>query len=197
MRLSAKIPREVSLACSGGPDSMGALWFLSQVPNRLKNIVFIHHGTVFSDKCEKFVKRVCTDLSIPIIVFNIEDPGKNAEAIWHEKRDEIFQNNKYPIVTAHHLDDQVEQYLLTTIKCGKFKPIYPSNKNIIRPFLFMTKGKLIEFADRLGLGHLEDPTNYDIRRQRAYVRNVLVNNIRNDLGVELRTVVRKKTEEIF
>jgi len=191
MTLSCKIPREVALACSGGGDSMGALWFLTQKPDRVKQLVFINHGTPFSEEGEGFVKRVANKIGIPVKIFYLDNQEKNAEAIWHDQRNDIFQSNPLPIITAHNLDDQVEQYMMTTIKCGKFKPIPSTNNNIYRPFLFMTKPKLEGWAVRLGLGYLEDPTNYDIRRHRAYVRHLLVPSIRNGLGVELRTVVRK------
>lgn len=191
MCMACKLPKMVALACSGGPDSMGALWFLNQKPGRVARIIFVDHGTEFSREGEVFVKDVASKLKKEIDIFHIEKPEKNAEAIWHNARNQIFQSYSLPVVTAHHLDDQVEQFLMTTIKSGEFSPIPSVNLNIFRPFLLTPRSKLLFFAERLGLGFLHDPSNADITKHRAYMRHILVPQICADLGVNLSTVVKK------
>lgn len=195
--LSCKLPSECVVACSGGPDSVGAFSFLLNVPGRVKGLIFIHHGTTFSDYGLKHVAELAAKFELPISIFKVENPEKNQEAFWHDRRSEIFQGYKYPVITAHHLDDQVEQFILTFLKSGHFSPIPPVNRNIYRPFLFQTKEQLQGFAKKRNLLWLRDPDNDNRRRHRNYVRHELVPRIERNMNVGLRKVVRKLLLEKF
>ena len=195
--LSCKLPTECVVACSGGPDSIGAFSFLHNVPGRVKGLIFIDHGTIFSAEGYTRVNTLSDKFDIPLDVFKIECPEKNQEAFWHYRRNEIFQGYKYPVITAHHLDDQVEQFLLTFLKSGRFMPIPPVNGNIYRPFLFHTKEQLQEFAVKRNLWWLNDPDNENRKRHRNYVRHELVPRIERDMGIGLKKVVRKLLVEKF
>lgn len=195
--LSCKLPDECVVACSGGSDSVGAFSFLSNVPGRVKGLIFINHGTTFSGYGQDHVIKLAEMHSIFADIFTIEKPEKNQEAFWHDRRNEIFQKYKYPVITAHHLDDQVEQFILTFLKSGHFSPIPPVNGNIYRPFLFYTKEQLQSFANGRKLWWLHDPDNDNRRRHRNYVRHELVPRIEKDMGVGLKKVVRKLLLEKF
>ena len=176
---------------------MGALQFLLNVPGRVKGLIFINHGTSFSKEGQRFVSAFGNALDLPVHVFPLEVPEKNQEAVWHDQRNEIFQSHKYPVITAHHLDDEVEQFMLTFLKCGRFKPIPPVNGNVYRPFLFHTKDQLIAYANRTPYGYLEDPDNKNIKRHRNYIRHNVIPNIEKGMGTGLKKVVRKLLIESF
>jgi len=189
--LSCKLPSECVVACSGGSDSVGALSFLLNVSGRVKGVVFVDHGTEFSKKGLKAVSLFCVFLDLPLEVFEVKNPEKNQEAFWHDRRSEIFQGYKYPVITGHQLDDQVEQFILTFLKTGQFKPIPPVNRNIYRPFLFHTREQLKSFAKKHKFTWLDDPDNQNIKRHRNYVRHELIPRIESDMKIGLRKVVKK------
>ena len=66
IRLLHKLPRKLTVAFSGGVDSVAALDFLSN--NHEVNAAFFHHGTDVSDDAYDFVFYFCKDRGIPLEV---------------------------------------------------------------------------------------------------------------------------------
>jgi tRNA(Ile)-lysidine synthase TilS/MesJ len=54
IKLLGKIPNTVTLACSGGPDSMAALDFLMRGRKRVK-VAHFDHGTEHGSKARKIL----------------------------------------------------------------------------------------------------------------------------------------------
>ena len=64
IKLQGKLPRKISVAVSGGVDSMVALDFLKR--NHVVNVLHYNHGTGHSDEAEAFVTRYCKDNGISL-----------------------------------------------------------------------------------------------------------------------------------
>ena len=66
LKVLGKLPRDVTVAVSGGPDSMAILDFLSN--NHNVTAAYFDHGTSFGTKCKSFVKEFCESRDIDLVV---------------------------------------------------------------------------------------------------------------------------------
>jgi tRNA(Ile)-lysidine synthase len=80
-----------------------------------------YHKREESDQDEELVKKYCQTLNLSCFVYSVEPSEcpltKNFQAWAREKRYNFFQkiaqqNQTKYIITAHHLDDHLETYLL-------------------------------------------------------------------------------------
>lgn len=172
-RLLTPLPKQLTVAFSGGVDSVAAVDFLSR--NHEVTCAFYHHGTEASEKAIDFVARFCSDHDLPLIIGVLnkqKDPKLSFEEFWRNERYE-FLSTLGPVVTAHHLDDCVETYLWSALH-GKPKTIPITRGNVIRPFLTTPKSEFIDWCNRKNLSWCEDESNQNERYVRNYVRKNLV-----------------------
>lgn len=81
------------------------------------------------------------------------------------------------IVTAHHLDDNVETVLMKFFKgtgVAGMRGILPKQGKIVRPLLFARKEELMEFAADQQLLWVEDSSNAQDKYARNYLRHQVV-----------------------
>jgi len=81
------------------------------------------------------------------------------------------------IVTAHHLDDNIETLLMNFFKgtgIAGLRAILPRQGRIVRPLLFATKERLQQFAQERGLAWVEDSSNASEKYTRNYFRHELI-----------------------
>ena len=122
IHITGKIPKRVAIAVSGGIDSMAVLDFL----RRKHDILVLHynHGTPYAPKAEALVREYCERHSLDLMVGTCQKEmpaGVSHEAWWRDQRYEFFKwATDLPIITAHHLDDQVETYLFTALNGKPF-----------------------------------------------------------------------------
>lgn len=200
--VSQYVPKEPLYVCvSGGVDSIAAAHWLKHHYHKKFTIVHFNHSVQhLNDKMEHYVKGFCEDFSIECI----------NKYRWHSKwsdtsegglRDWRLSEMKLmcgKFVTAHHLNDCVENYLDNCFKgCPEHKPIKEftqfDNFSIYHPFLRTTKQDFINYALENDLLKyvIEDPTNKEVSQKRNWIRNVIVTELEErNLGIE--TVVRKK-----
>jgi tRNA(Ile)-lysidine synthase len=177
IKLLGKIPNSISVAVSGGVDSMVALDFLN---NGKRNIRVLHfnHGTSHSKEAEAFVRDYCSSFSIPCVVGTVDKQktdGVSWEEYWRNQRYSFFSERAdRPIVTAHHLNDAIEWWIFSSLH-GQSKLIPRDNDkyNIIRPFLLATKESMVSWAERKSVPFLQDPSNFS----REHMRNVIRHDI--------------------
>lgn len=173
-------------ACSGGVDSMSALYWMKQGGRLPYAIIHVHHNTGdYADRALEFVKRTYSEYCFDLFVKNIKDvppKGESKEAWWRTERYKLFQEvldetgKDYPIVLAHNLDDCVEQYLMKTcIRLSNNKLIsYNGPANTIRPFLTWKKSEIIDYAQRNNIEWVEDPSNTNTKFLRNNIRHNLL-----------------------
>jgi tRNA(Ile)-lysidine synthase len=177
LKLSAKLPRQVVVAFSGGVDSTAVLDFLSRSHD--VTAAFFHHNTVNSERAFEFVSQYCFDRKIPLMVgmLNTGKPSKLSwEEFWREQRYSFFDSlgsGLGPIVTAHNLDDCVETYLFSALH-GTPKVIPVRRSNVIRPFLTTEKKEFYNWCKRKNVPWCEDDSNTDTSYMRNYIRHELM-----------------------
>ena len=173
IKLIKKLPRDITIAFSGGVDSVAALDFLSK--NHKVTCAFFHHRTENSTNAHKFVSQFCEERNLPLVVgiLNKEKPKtKSMEEHWRDERYKFF-NNFQTVVTAHHLDDCIETYIWSSLH-GNPKLIPLSRNNVIRPFLTTPKSEFFNWCLRKNLSFCYDKSNEDDKYIRNYIRKHLV-----------------------
>jgi len=180
--------RQLLAAFSGGLDStvlLDALVWLRQhrLPDLALRAVYIHHGlSVHADEwanhCQdQCLRRQVQFQTIPVMV-NPERGGIEEAA--REARYQMFQQSLLPgetLVTAQHLDDQSETFLLA-LKRGSgpaglsaMAAVMPFHEHeLLRPLLGCSRAQLQAYAESRQLNWIEDDSNRDERFDRNFLR---------------------------
>ena len=173
LKLLIPLPKQITVAFSGGVDSVAVTDFLSKKHD--VTCAFFHHGTENSERALKFVARFCTDRKFPMLLgtLNCEKPkDQSYEEFWREQRYQ-FLSTLGPVITAHHLDDCVETYLWSSLH-GKPKVPNIIRGNVLRPFLTTPKSEFVNWCTRKELEWCEDLSNQDEKYTRNYIRKNLM-----------------------
>lgn len=155
--------------------------------------------TDFGKKSVDFVKNYSrnNNLKYEIGTLQVEkDSDLSKEEFWRIERYKFFSNfNDRPIITCHHLNDQIENWIFTSLH-GNGMLIPYRNGNIIRPFLLCKKQDLIEYAKSKNITEwMEDPSNLDNSYMRNYIRNNIVQHALNVNNGLYKTIAKKVQKE--
>jgi len=180
IKLLGSLPRgkTISIAFSGGVDSVVALDFISR--RHPVEILYFNHGPEdpTSQSMEDFAISKANTYNCEFKIGHVEKErlkGQSLEEYWRDSRYAWFDTmpDKF-IVTGHHLDDCVETWIWSSLNgTGKTIP-YKRNENVYRPFLLNKKAELQNWADRNNMAYKYDPTNEDNSKTRNYIRNVMM-----------------------
>lgn len=184
------------VAVSGGVDSMAVWHFLKTGMNGKRQVspVFFDHGTETSSKALRFlVDQFGHENLNGHKIEGAKPKQKSWEEWWREERYKFFHSISHPVMTAHHLDDCIETWLLGAIH-GQPKVIPYRNRNVIRPFLLTTKSDLIVYAENKGVKWIEDETNMSSAHARNHVRHTIVPEALF-INPGLHKVIAKKVRE--
>ena len=198
IRIIGKIPPTVTVACSGGIDSMVFVHFLMQGRRNIK-LAYFNHDTRHSQKAQEFVENFATANKMNLFIGRVNGrKGKRSlEEFWRDERYAFLQRvgSDYT-VTCHHLDDCVETWLMSSFH-GKGKLIpFQRNNNIFRPFLMTSKKSIKDYATRKEIEWIEDPSNQKTNFMRNHVRhNVMPQVLKVNPGI--RNTIRKKLIETY
>lgn len=194
IKLLYPLPRQLTVAFSGGLDSVAVVDFLSR--NHDITCAFFHHNTENSEQAMKFVAHFCADRNLPLLFGTCKtekDKKESMEEYWRRER-YGFLEELGPVVTAHHLDDCVETYVWSALH-GTPKVIPLVRKNVIRPFLTTPKSEFRNWCDRNNLKWCEDLSNEDTKYMRNYVRKYIIPHalqVNPGLGTVVKKVVEKQ-----
>jgi tRNA(Ile)-lysidine synthase len=185
------IPRKVTLAFSGGVDSVAAADFLRR--NHCIKLLFVHHGTETSEQALALAKRYATEWGVPLqthFITATKQKCESQEEFWRNERYAIFEQTPGEVITCHHLDDCVETWIWSSLHgCGKLIPT--SRANIIRPFLSTRKQSFVQWCNKRSLTWAEDKSNADTSFIRNYIRHELLPHaLRVNPGIH--KTIRKK-----
>jgi len=197
INILGRIPRTVTLACSGGPDSMAILDFL-RTGKKDVNVAYFNHGTDHSSEAGKFLLRYCHLNKIPLSVgaINGDKPAdQSLEEWWRNCRYDFFNSFSDPIITCHHLNDVAEWWIFSSLN-GQSRLIPYRNKNVIRPFLSTTKETLVEWCERKSVPYVTDPGNSNFKFARSRIRNKIMPEAL-EINPGLLKVLKKKVRESF
>lgn len=178
----------IIIAVSGGVDSMVLLDVISKAYK--SNPIIIahvnHKQRIESDQEYKAIKEVAIKYKYPFEGYTYHHQGKNNfQAESRKARYQFFHGlamkyNAKKILTAHHLDDQIETVFMRITRGSSFSGyagmkshIKNRNIEIIRPFLDIPKEQLYAYALQHDLLFFEDKSNIE----NTYTRNRFRNQI--------------------
>ncbi|WP_248877941.1 tRNA lysidine(34) synthetase TilS [Epilithonimonas zeae] len=178
------------LAVSGGVDSM-VLADLFQVSGFNFQIAHINYHLRNEDSKldQKLVSNFCDQHQIPFHLYDVSEVDKKPENSiqnWaRELRYRFFREiqkkeNLDFLVTAHHLNDQLETFIINLSKASGIRGLsgIPKNENgIIRPLLDFSKEEIYDFAKQNQIEFREDQSN----QKTDYLRNKIRHNIVTEL----------------
>lgn len=196
IRLLCKIPDGAYLACSGGIDSMVVLNFLLNARRDITPI-YIDHRTPHGAEAKAFMRRECCRLGIDSRYVSIDTrearDGLSPEEYWRNERYRIFNSLDKPVITAHHLNDAIEWWVMSSLH-GQSKLIPVQNKNVLRPFLTTSKSSIIKWAKDKKIRYIDDPSNLSREHRRNVVRHDMMPHIL-EINPGIETVIRKMYSE--
>jgi len=193
IKLVTKIPRKITVAVSGGVDSMALLDFTRR--NHDVTAAFFHHGTENSDRAHHFVSSYCALNDIPFQTGQLskERPkGISVEEHWRDERYEFLKKFD-TVATAHHLDDCAETWVWGSLH-GTPQLIPLRRGNVIRPLLCTRKSELLSWCKRNNVPWIEDASNNDIRYMRNFIRHEMMPNVLR-VNPGIHTMLHKKILE--
>ncbi|WP_344823426.1 tRNA lysidine(34) synthetase TilS [Chryseobacterium ginsenosidimutans] len=174
------------LAVSGGADSMVLAHIFKDlgIDFHIAHINYKLRGED-SDLDQKTVQDFCKKNHIKFHLYEVskkDNKPENSIQLWaRELRYNFFkqiqekENLKF-LVTAHHLNDQLETFIINLSKASGINGLsgIPANDNkILRPLLNFTKEEIYEFAKENKIEYREDLSN----KKSDYLRNKIRNEI--------------------
>lgn len=184
--LSQSQQKTYLLAVSGGVDSM-VLADLFQVSGFNFHMAHInyHLRNEDSNLDQKLVSDFCKKHKIPFHLYEVsknDNQPENSIQNWaRELRYRFFREiqekvNLDYIVTAHHLNDQLETFIINLSKASGIRGLsgIPKNENgIVRPLLGFSKNEIYDFAKENHIEFREDKSN----QKTDYLRNKIRHHI--------------------
>ena len=174
IKLLGQLPKKLTVALSGGVDSIAAVDFLSR--KHEVSAAFFNHGTEQCNAAQGFVTDFCNTKNIQLTIGAISAPRGRKTSIeehWRNERYQFLDSLDTVVVTAHTLDDCVETYLYGSLH-GQPKVIPYRRNRVIRPFLATTKTDLTMWCTKRGIEWYEDTSNLDLKHMRNYIRHELL-----------------------
>ncbi len=181
------------LAVSGGVDSVVLchLCMHSGFDFSIAHCNFKLRGSE-SERDKLFVKELAEKLAVDFFVkdfdtekyaaekkVSIQVAARELRYNWFNEL--ISTENKLPvakyILTAHHLDDNIETLLMNFFKgtgVAGLRGILPKNNQLVRPLLFAKKEELSVYAKENNLHWIEDSSNNSDKYSRNYFRHQII-----------------------
>lgn len=199
----------IFFALSMGVDSLAGFLYLRQKGYKVVPLHFNHCLRYQNDEMEEQFSKLSQKLEDP--TFQVGGPNKSlkTENDCREARFEFFGRHCSGgiLVTAHHLDDYVESYLLNCFRGQpEYRPIrlscdFPAFK-VVHPFLLTEKRDFIDFMDKSPYKQyiVSDESNKEIKgSRRNWIRNVIVPEMvkqKISLKKRSRELINKDIEEL-
>lgn len=179
------------LAVSGGVDSMVLLYLISNFKSQISNSFVVAHINYKlrgkdSDLDQKLVEDFCENHQIKLHIYQVSEKDQKPEnasiQLWaRELRYRFFreiqeQENLKFLLTAHHLNDQLETFFINLSRGSGIAGLsgIPTNENqILRPLLPFSKEEIYAFAKENDIPFREDISN----AKNDYLRNKIRNTI--------------------
>lgn len=181
------------LAVSGGADSMILTSLFLDFRDNIKNsetefqVAHINYKLrgEDSDLDQKVVQDFCEKNHIKFHLYEVSEKDKKPEhsiQLWaRELRYKFFKEIQEKeqlefLVTAHHLNDQLETFIINLSKAAGINGLsgIPANdNNILRPLLHFSKQEIYQFAEENNIEFREDLSN----KKSDYLRNKIRNEI--------------------
>ena len=194
-----------TIALSGGVDSMVLLDLLSKAKRSsdvIKAIHINHNLHESSKEWVDFAKDACKKYKLPLIIesINPKQEGFGLEADAREQRykkfKEIILDNEC-LLTAHHLDDQIETTLFRIFRGTGLDGLRSIRKKakfgkglLCRPLINIPREAIEQYAKLNDIKWIEDPSNKNIYFDRNYLRNNIIPSIKKRWPNAQKTITR-------
>ena len=190
---------KLTIAVSGGVDSLAALHYLAKRHRNLE-MLYLDHSDEAAEAELPVVQFYSELLELPLRIQGGFDrkrfSSSSLECAWRDFRYEVFFRQQNKVITCHHLDDCVESFIFFGTH-GKPSIIRPSVQNVVRPFLLTRKSGFVAYANFWGLFWAEDPMNTnETASKRVFIRKT-VRPLLEEINPGLETVVRKRVEAAY
>ncbi|WP_127845702.1 tRNA lysidine(34) synthetase TilS [Psychroflexus aestuariivivens] len=129
--------------------------------------------------CPFFLKRFQTEEFANNQKVSIQLAARNLRYNWFENL--IEKENYRFILTAHHLDDQLETFIINLSRSTGLKGlsgIPKKNDYIRRPFLIFSKIEILDFASTQNIAWREDQSNASKKYLRNKIRHQVVSELK-------------------
>ena len=187
-----RVNSDIAVAVSGGPDSL-ALMHLSNryaLNNNINlTVLSIDHGIrAESSKEIVWLKKVAKKNKINFYStklkkkINSSNTLSKARILRYEALSKYCNKKKIKfLLTAHHLDDEIENFLMRLIRGSgvkglsslKVKSRYKNTKLIlVRPLLEYSKKSLVAYLSEQKQVYINDRTNYNNKYDRSRIRKL-------------------------
>ena len=124
----------------------------------------------------KFTTKVFCDKS----KVGIQEGARNLRYNWFNEL-RVIHKFDY-VVTAHHLDDQLETYLINSMRgtgLNGLLGIPEKTNNLFRPLLQVLKDEILVYADINKIDFREDSSNFKNDYYRNMIRNMIIPEFKN------------------
>lgn len=193
-RLGVTKKDRLLLAVSGGLDSvvMTACAAISGLEFGIAHANFQLRGAE-SDRDEEFVRQLAGKYDKPFFSkkfetarfaetekISIQVAARQLRYAWFKTMTGKDLSHFQFLLTAHHLDDQVETMVMHFFRGTGITGLTgmpEKNGNLLRPLLLIPKSSLKEFAVSQNLSWMEDSTNASDDYTRNYFRNQLIPSV--------------------
>ncbi len=189
------------IALSGGPDSL-ALLYLAKNFVKKNNLKFVavsidHKLRLDSSKEIEWIRKIMRKEKVSFVSKKVtkkissSNTLSTARKYRYELLTDVCKKNKFKyLLTAHHLDDEIETFLMRLIRGSGIKglsSLRPVSKykggeiSIVRPLLKYSKKSLIKYLAKIKQSYIYDNTNQDMKYDRSRIRAIAENLINEGL----------------
>ena len=199
--------KSFAVAVSGGPDSLCLAYFSkiysSEFSNKIHVLIVDHKLRKESGKETLKVKEILKKRKIlsRILSWKGKVPKNNIQKNARDIRYSLISNycNKKNIkylITAHHVDDQIENFFIRLIRGSGLAGLasmsvnrkYNDRLKIIRPFLNLNKENLRYVTLNYFKTYIKDPSNKDQKFLRVRIRKYRKNMEKE--GLDTRKIIK-------
>ncbi|MBR2012606.1 MAG: tRNA lysidine(34) synthetase TilS [Clostridia bacterium] len=180
----------LTVALSGGSDSVALLHLLKELPERTFSLQAAHieHGIrgEASRRDLEFCRALCEDWEIPLHIFEGDAPAlakeqgmsleEAARALRYGFLDSFADGQMRFCATAHHRRDREETFFINLYRgsgSSGLSGIKARRGGYLRPLLEWEKEEILSYCEAQGLPYVWDETNEDT----SYLRNFLRHEI--------------------
>ncbi|MCP5369291.1 MAG: tRNA lysidine(34) synthetase TilS [Rickettsiaceae bacterium] len=181
-------PPKVALAISGGADSVALLYLATQWAKnaQVKLVIFHVNHNLRKSSVEdaKFVEEITRSLNHNFYLFHWKEAASITSAAQEKARQARYDMMTIKcqelgiklLMTAHHFDDVVENYLMRKKRgSGVFGLSYSNSYfvndiHIVRPLLLFRKKSLLQYLNDNKYAWVEDETNISDKYERNRIR---------------------------
>ena len=195
--------KNISIALSGGVDSIVLLHALNELKSKLKiklNAIHIHHNlSENADAWLAFCYKECKRLGVPFSSEKVDikpNLSMGIEGAARKSRYEALESHRKNILAlGHHQNDQAETLLLQLFRGSGLNglaamPTFDQERFVWRPLLGINREVIEGYAKENNLNFIEDESNNNLQFDRNFLRKEILPLIKSRYPDIINTISR-------